>query len=178
MIIMEGIEGGDKKGQFFLIAAIIIVFVLFGLVAVTNRITTTKTEIPLIDISDELKLESESTINFGISNKTDIDSLLENFIQNYSSYLGEDNQLFFIYGTPEEAKYVQYRVEGTGEIELNIDGTTTRITITNGVISTGPVNNPGKKNKIDVIVSGITYNFDLKEGENFFFVIQEPRTER
>jgi hypothetical protein len=175
---MKEVKRFSKKGQFFLIAAIIIVFVLFGMVAVTNRITTTKTEIALIDISDELRLESESTINFGISNQTDINLLLESFTQNYSSYLGEDTQLFFVYGTPENISYMQYRVEGTGDITLNIGWTPITIRITNGVIKREEIPNPDKKNKIDVIVSGITYNFDLKEGENFFFVIQAPRTER
>ena len=173
---MKEVKRFSKKGQFFLVAAIIIVFVLFGMVAVTNKITTTKTEIALIDISDELKLESESTINFGISNKTDIDLLLENFIQNYSDYLGKDNQLFFVYGTPEEASYIRYQIAETGTITLNIGGAETKITQERGAINKQEL--VSSENKINVTVSGITYNFDLKEGENFFFVIQAPRTER
>ena len=37
---------------------------------------------------------------------------------------------------------------------------------------------PTGQTNIDVTVAYIKYNFELKEGENFFFVIQEPRVER
>src|SRR3989338_2446853 len=108
----------SKKGQFFLVAAIIIVFVLFGLVAVTNKITTKKTEVPLIDISKELELESEATINYGIFEDETIEILLRGFTEKYSTYLGEDNELFFVYGTPEKVSFVQYKVVEVGEITL------------------------------------------------------------
>ena|SRR3989338_11197108 len=168
----------SKKGQFFLVAAIIIVFVLFGLVAVTNKITTKKTEVPLIDISKELQLESESTINYGIFSGEGIANKLETFTKDYSGYLGEDNQLFFVYGTFEKVTYVKYQIVDTGGITLDVGGSRPTIDTTTGELKMEIVDVPTGQTNIDVTVAYIKYNFELKEGENFFFVIQEPRVER
>ena len=90
----------NKRGQFYLIAAIIIIGALIGVVTVTNFAITRQSadEIKVYQLSQELKLESEQVINYGILTSS-LDTALSRFTEEYSSYIGDqENDVYFIYG--------------------------------------------------------------------------------
>lgn len=159
----------NKRGQFYIIAAIIIIAAIFGIVAVTNYATTKPDSIRSVELSKELNLESEQIINYGVFNKLNLDDLLSNFTIEYGPYLGGDSDVYFIYGDNNEIHYYIYSSSSTGSIGLSgignvpIEG---RILIKNTTKISGEV--------LSVDVGNKKYEFKLNEGQNFFFVLTEP----
>ena len=161
-----------KKAQFYIIAAIIIVGVLFSIVAISTYIKSKPQPSIFYDLSKELDLESTNVINYGTYSGEDMPKLLENFSDTYASYAGEDTELILVYGTEASATAIVYSPEETGTISVDI-GTGTPLQFT--------PTRPGKKKgeaeisggKIDINVENVTYNFELNQGENFFFVLKK-----
>ena len=92
---------GNKKGQFYLLAAIIIIIVIVGFATVSNYLKK-KGTVKLYDIKDELQIESGEVLEYGISEEiTDINDLrilIDDFIVKYQEYAGEGKSLYFIFG--------------------------------------------------------------------------------
>ncbi|PIZ82552.1 hypothetical protein COX97_04245 [Candidatus Pacearchaeota archaeon CG_4_10_14_0_2_um_filter_05_32_18] len=165
-----------RKGQFYLIAAIIIVVVLFGLTGVTNYLVKKPDLVRYYDISRQLNLESESVVNYGIANNQEIGVLLEQFTQNYGQYLGEGEQanLYFIYGDEESVTVYIYEVKEQGGISLIIGSNPPiPIIITGGQTTSQEYAVPENGNVI-VQIGKDKYPFNIKSGQNFFFVIKRP----
>ncbi|MFA5993132.1 MAG: hypothetical protein WC796_05490 [Candidatus Pacearchaeota archaeon] len=169
------IKKEDKKGQYFLIAAIIIVVVILGLaVGINNTLVTKKDSSKTYDLSKELKLESESVVNYGIFNQQNLQNVLDSFVENYSHYIGEDNDVYFVYGNGQNINYTAYSVSDVGSISLDLGtGAPVKVDIKNGVLKKG--GQQTTSNSVNISIDDISYPFELSEGENFFFVIQEPR---
>lgn len=165
-----------KRGQFYLIAAIIIIVVLFGLTGVTNYLVKKPDLVRYYDISRQLNLESESVVNYGIANNAEIDTLLQEFTQNYGQYLGEGEQanLYFIYGDEKSVTVYAYQVEEQGGISLIIGGSDPiPITISGGQVTTTEIP-VGENGNVIVQIGEDKYPFNIKAGQNFFFIIKKP----
>ncbi len=159
----------NKRGQFYLIAAVVIVGVIIGMASFTNYLVKSK-DVRIYDLNKELKLESESVVNYGIIPNHNLDTTLENFTEQYGAYVGADYNVYFVYGNKQGIKALKYELVPSGSI--NIAGVTLPMTrgevteVTEAQLGSGQVNVKLSDNK--------DYNFNLKEGENFFFIIQEP----
>ena len=165
-----------KKGQFYLIAAIIIIVVLFGLTGVTNYLIKKPDLVRYYDISRQLNLESESVVNYGIANNAEIDTLLQQFTENYGQYLGEGEQanLYFIYGDESSVTVYSYQVEDQGGINLIIGGNDPIVyTFPGGQVTTQDVT-VGEDGNVIVQIGNDKYPFNIKSGQNFFFIIKKP----
>src|SRR3990167_4555292 len=87
---------GDKRGQFYLVAAIIISVLLIGIIAVSNfsiRQETTK----LQDIGKELSIESEKVLDYSLYNGLNTNQQAQNFIEDYINYINKEES-YFIFG--------------------------------------------------------------------------------
>ena len=165
-----------KRGQFYLIAAIIIIVVLFGLTGVTNYLIKKPDLVRYYDISRQLNLESESVVNYGIANSQEINPLLVNFTQNYGNYLGEGEQanLYFVYGDETKVSVYIYQVEEQGGISLIIgESNPIPIVIQEGQVTTQEIP-VGENGNVVVQIGNDRYPFNIKSGQNFFFVIKNP----
>ena len=161
--------------QYFLIAAVIIVVVILGLaIGVNNKLITRNNPSKAYDLSKELKLESESVVNYGIFKQLDLQNILDNFVVNYSKYIGEDNNVYFVYGDEDYINYTAYSLSDVGEITLDYGNTRTTFSVVAGVLKKGGEKTDGK-GAVNVTIENINYPFNLNDGENFFFVIQEPK---
>ncbi len=141
---------GDKSGQFYLLAAIIIIAFIIGFVAISNY-SKKRTPVKVNDFGEELKIESEKVLDYiAIQNQDE----LADFRTTYSDYAAENNiDIYFIMGKGGSIK--SYR----GTIETN---THTEVP---------PL--------IEMTVEDAVYSFDLKPGENFYFIlIQEIEGEK
>ena len=165
------IKMANKTGQFYLIAAIVIVVVLFGLVTVTNKIITKPSETDTYQLSKELNLEGESVINYGVLNDKNIDQQLVTFTQDYGKYIGESSDVYFVYGNKEGIKATIYQRVEAGSVSLG----DSRIDITAGAVKVEDYPEVETDKPIEIEISGKKYTFDLKEGENFFFIIKEQK---
>ena len=160
----------NKRGQFYLLAAIIIITVIVGFAAISNY-AKKKSSVKLYDIKDELQIESGEVLEYGVSSRQDIGDLIDDFIEKYQEYAGENKELYFIYGDFDEVWMVTFReilvkseVDGKGITTTELHTERTELNITE--------DDPGTKTVIATI-NNIDYEFILKPGENFFFVISQ-----
>jgi len=134
-----------KKGQFYLVATIIIVGLMIGLAVIFNYSTKTnsyETE----EIAKELSIESQKVMDYDMVHST---NEFENFAKDYSSYVGEEKDIYFIIvnesGDGEAYKY-------TGGIKV-------------------PLNDLVVGSNIQFTLDSKIYNFTLEKGKNFYFII-------
>ena len=160
-----------KRGQFYLIGAIIVIAAIIGFAAVSN-VVTKKSSIKIYDVKDELQIEGGEVLEYCVTKggapKTD------DFIEEYQKYqdtIGEDRELYFIYGDVNDIYIISFKeiqvttkVVGVGEIS-------TPTTIPEKEKTT--VTSQGEIDTINVIINEREYPFELKPGENFFFVISQ-----
>ena len=205
----------EKRGQFYLMAAIIIVGVLIAVVTITNFAITKESpgEIKIYHLSEDLKLEGEQVINFGVINKQNINTVLETFTKEYGEYISnKENDIYFIYGDKKSINVIGYTLENLGGIGLDFGGNKITFQIEGEVVNTKTFDfskpedlqtlfgcdlSPSsggskalsgvscsdlvqqgelKETNIIVDVANIKYPFQMKEGENFFFIVQQTRT--
>jgi len=165
----------EKKGQFYLIAAVIIVGIIISLSAITNYIVIRSEPSNFYDLSTELNEEGTRVVDYGIYNGEETQTKVEDFLNNYFvEYLKEkekDTELAFVYGDATALKITTFTSEVTGEVSLNFgSGNVLVIPAASkyaGVTTTEE--NPGET--VNVKILNNTYQFNLKKGENFFFVL-------
>jgi hypothetical protein len=138
-----------KRGQFYLIATIIIVAVVIGISAILNYSTKTnfyETE----KVAKELSIESEKVLDYDALHPAT--PQFENFARDYSSYAGDKDIYFIIVdeskGIEEAYKYTEGQRVNLTEDHLNVAG-----------------------NNIQFTLDSKVYNFKLEEGKNFYFVL-------
>jgi len=178
-----------KKGQFYLIAAVIIVIIIVGLSGITNYVITRKKPVKFYDLSAELSEESVRVVDYGIYNEKDMDSLIGNFTDKYLAGVSEKRgyvdekekqaELVFVYGNKNEVIVSTYTSEKTGEITISYGTMEFKHTGTDRYIANRTSFTPelvGSEHMIKVYILGVNYDFKLQKGENFFFVITK-RTE-
>lgn len=169
-----------KLGQFYLIAAVVIVGVLIGLAAVTNFVIQHRASDKQADIQDELKLESENIINHGVFNNEDTQVVLSQFAQDYKDYIGREQDVLFVYGNREDIILnKQVRVVSVFQIRnsigITIGGSNVKIP-TNTVDlndQTYEIETIPDSDEITITIGDVNYDFELTEGKNFFFVVKQ-----
>ena len=154
----------NKKGQFYLFGAMIIIMFIIGFAVVSNYAQRERS-IKIYDVKEELDIESGKVLEFGVLRG---ESITDDFIDEYIEYIGGDKNLYFIYGDSSKiyaktrAEVGKFRLaESESLITQEIQDTTAQ--------EIGRNLEPG--DKIEVTIDGITYPFTIREGENFFFVI-------
>lgn len=160
---------GDKEGQFYLLATVIIIAMIGGFILISN-FSQKRSDIGFNYLGEELNIESEKIIDYGISNNKDIKALLENFTETYSIYSEAEN-LYFIFGNKEIITLAGYKKSNSGSISINVGSGDQELILNKGAYNSIELINP--QENIKVIVNEITYDFSLKSGENFYFIISK-----
>jgi len=179
----------NRRGQFFLIAAVIIIVVIVSVITVSNY-TSTKDEVKLYDLGQELGIESQQVIDSGTYSGLDnkqMSALMENFAKNYVSYIEEDKNIYFIFGNKQEVHFLGYQEVDPNErvcvilnpiTDKNIPCSDPQIITQMQTTQNFPASSIGSGSSIDKVVVKVgilpdetDYQFRLKKGENFYFVI-------
>src|SRR3989344_7030414 len=84
----------SKRGQFFLMAAIIIAGILFGITSITNVARGGSEQRAFYDLSEEVNFETKRVLDYGVYNEKDLDSLLKGFLVEYADYIAQEKVLF------------------------------------------------------------------------------------
>jgi hypothetical protein len=168
----------NKRGQIYLVAAIIIVMILAG-VASVKTYAVSKTEPRKIqDISSELREETSRIIDYGIYSRADLNSLLNNFNQEFSRYFLEktdETNIIFIYGNKTKLYSVQYNNQYTGAVFASIGGASPTWSTTEPIVNKTEVTTKIQDNKIKVNILKKDFIFDINEGEVFYFLITQQK---
>ncbi len=164
----------SKRGQFYIIAAVIIISVLIGFAALRNYARTGRGDTKIYNLGEELKIETGNVYDYGVYKGEDTNNLIENWAQLYSEYTESQEVIedwFFVFGNEQDMSAVTFTTEEAGEIGIYSGAGPIRVPIQRGSISrTGIGSITGKK--VNITFQNFTYNFELEKGENFFFVIR------
>lgn len=162
------IRRGDKTGQFYLIAAIILAAVIIGISTVSNYAKKEKS-FEVYDLKEELQIESENVINHGIYNEfsqVEMYNRLDDFTQIYIDSESHDKDLYFVFGDENKITLKGFQ-KPTQTVLLN-----NAIITTDSGAFVGDIN-PGAGEDLSVSIAGNTYDFKLEPGENFYFIISQ-----
>ncbi len=163
---------GNKRGQFYLLAAIIIIVITIGFAAISNY-SKKNTSTKIYDLGKELEIESMRILDYGTYsslNEVQMVRLLEGFIEAYSNY-GEVEKIYFIFGNTESITVIGYQELITEEIQVDVGRGVSPLQITEGSPTSAQYFPRG--NKVKIIINDVEYEFKLNSGENFYFVIYQ-----
>jgi hypothetical protein len=140
------IKRGGRKGQFYLIAAIVIITMIAGIFTIANY--SKKQDISKVyDLKKELEIESGKMLD-NINEGYDWDRLTSNF----SVYAGKNVEIDYIIVDAVTRNITVYKYDNLNKIGL------------------GYSENAGN---IIVNAQGVAYSFKKREGENFYFIISQ-----
>ncbi len=107
----------NKRGQFFLVATVIIVAILLSIVNVQNSIKVSEEDLTVYDLSNELNLEGSQVIISGILRDLSEEQIKENLttLINHYSQTNPEKDIVAIYGDSEATKFEGGGIEFTCE---------------------------------------------------------------
>lgn len=161
----------EKRGQFFLIAALVIVAIIFSLGVIYISTKTVKEDITVLDLSKEISYEGSQVIDNGVYTGGDIDQRITELVGYYSEK-NQDSDIMIVYGSSEGVKILEY-LRTAHSVGISTGGPPSSIQVRQRVLegmSRIPVGD-----KIEVPFGESTYEFDLKEGQNFYIIIKKEK---
>lgn len=168
----------NKRGQFYLIAAILIIIIVAAMIGVKTYVSANPKPRTVQSMSSELKEEGFRVVDYGIYNNENITKLLSNFTDMYAPYFTKKTNnanVIFVYGNKSDLFSAKYETASTGKISANIGGNVAGAwNMESGIVNRTRINVAG--NKVNVTIFNKTYIFDLKENnEMFYFVIVQEK---
>lgn len=158
----------NKRGQFYLLAAVMIIGLLFGLSIVENKLSSRAEKESVKKLGGEVKVETGNVIGHTLFSGRQTETLVDEWTDEYANYslsIEPDAEWAFAFGK-NPITLVEVKKESIGAVETNLDTaiknikrirTKKTITLSN--------------NNIPVEFNGRTHEFNLENGENFYFVI-------
>ena len=159
----------NKRGQFYLLASIVVVTLVLGFIAFSNTLQQ-KSKLNFNYIGDELKIESGNVIDYSVKNGKDVKSQLINFTESYSDYSEADN-LYFIFGDTSQITVSGIKKTESGSIYVNAGSGNQAVLFDKGVYNSKDFSNPSSQ--INVTLNQSTYTFPVRTGENFYFIVSK-----
>jgi hypothetical protein len=183
----------NKRGQFFLLAAVILSVVLVSLSTTVNYANTNKEPDKFYDLSYEIKQEGGEVINYGVYSSQDINGVVQTYTNNVSQYIADmdpDTEIYFIYGNSSSVivdNYAKTGVNGglgcaeriNSTTMLNLGGTSVSSGLKpvsvgdSGLSCIQTVNLSGNSNKLNLKISNQTYNFALTSDQQFLIITKK-----
>lgn len=165
----------NKRGQFFLVAGLIIAALLLSLAAVNNSARVSKEDTKTQSIFDSLSYEGARVIDSGVyqsKDQTFINSRLADLAGNYSSS-SPDSDFFVIYGDAGNLSLFNYNsCRSVGEIGFDYINSEQCVSQTIKEPCKSERNCKSSNGKITLTIGGIGYSFNLQQGQNFYVVLK------
>jgi hypothetical protein len=151
----------NKKGQFYLIAALVIILLMLGLTDIYNETSYTDESNRAENLVREISFEANQIIDNGVFKGDPIANISSRL--NYTLYLyslkNPDTELAFIYCNKTNSYLDEY---------YSLTDTNQRILKTLNIVS--------NMNTIRITLdANDTYSFNITEGQNFFLVAKIRR---
>jgi hypothetical protein len=156
----------NKKAQFYIIAALIIIAILISLAGTANYLIVKQEPTEFYDLGENLEIEGASIIDYGIYSNEDVNQKILDFSRNFSKYLiqtQENFELIIISGTSSAIIAKQYTPTSSGTVYTGL-GRIHNYQLNETII---PINS----GTTSLNISGTTYDINIQEDENFFFVL-------
>jgi len=167
----------NKTGQFYLIAAVIIILIIFGLITVANRSIVQPKSTRFYDLSEDYGAEAAKVIDYGVYNKysppVDISEKVKSISDTFakSAFAKDPNvELVYVYGNKNQI-WIGNTTIIQGDISLCPVSGECQTVLTKEYQGMKEVASLNLEN-VTVSLAGNSYTFGLSEQENFYFVIQ------
>ncbi|MEM0465725.1 MAG: hypothetical protein QXW97_03440 [Candidatus Pacearchaeota archaeon] len=172
----------NKRGQFYILAAIIIIVALTGLTTVSTIATTKPKPRNILSMNSELKEEGFRLIDYGLfindPNK-DFIYYLNNFIEvyypNYFLKKTDKSNIIIVYGNKSDLYATQYETASIGNIRANIGSGNVNWGIVSNIVNRTKIINP--TNPIIIEMLGNNHEFQLNDNPMFYFLIIQENEE-
>ena len=169
-----------KRGQFYLIAAIFIILIMFGTASIATQALVKPEPRTIKNLGDELNRETYKIIEHGVVKEKDLTPLIENFSgKDMGEYIlknSEDASIVFVYGDEVNYNAIAIANEGIGKITIGGTGGF------KSEVHRGKRKEPKKDSsgdflelKVGPIGNEIPYKFKIKPNEMFYFLIVKSR---
>ncbi|MBL7059344.1 hypothetical protein ISS08_02740 [Candidatus Pacearchaeota archaeon] len=162
----------NKKGQFYLIIAIIIIAIILGFAVTSNKSSIQGANI-YSHIGSELKIESDYVFDYATYNELNSTSLFDlmlNFTRPYANYSQMDNS-YYVFGNSTKIRVGGYRRYDSYAMFIDLGSSNDTISLPAGEYIYQDYNNPG--NSITLITKESEYNLDLGAGKSFYFILSQ-----
>lgn len=179
-----------KRGQFFLLAAVIISVVVLSLGVTTNQAIFSEEPKNFYDFSYEVKREVSAVSEYEVYSNIDDSTNLDDFVDALSEDIKErspESDFVFIYGDEDES----LKIRAYGNVEASVDGEDVSSTnslskdkvclgnfcqgLSGGIsdfVDSSTVNT-GDKDDIFVTFKGNNYKFPSFRNKQVLFIIQK-----
>ncbi|MEK6928420.1 MAG: hypothetical protein AABW65_00500 [Nanoarchaeota archaeon] len=131
------------RGQFFLVAAIIIIGIAITIGTIYNSASSPNSDSKILYLTEEIKYEAVQLINSGTYNSLDPAKINENIVAltNIYSRSNPNVQILIIYGEQEILyKYLKNSIEDNTKATITMDGKKIIASINNGQIHEFSIN--------------------------------------
>ena len=146
-----------KRGQFFLIAALIIILVVFSVATVYNSVSYSKSDLPYTeDLANSIKQESTQIIDNGFYNNLSQEDIAANL-----------NNLTLAYSKSNPSYNITYLSSYNGNSFANTFYNSVMLNISESSIFLN-----SSINSITLSLNNINHSFNLSKGYNVFVVVQ------
>lgn len=162
----------NKRGQFYLVAALIIITIMASIVTYKSYIKTTPISYKIYDLGEELNLETAEVLDYGIYTGAQQQSIMESWASNFSAYVesGEQDFVFLYIDENDNLRGIKFTFEETGEVSINIGESLT------GLVQTDSFSRPiGGAKEITITIDDFTTTVnvsELREGSGYYFVVR------
>ncbi len=156
----------NKRGQFYLIAAIVIITVAVGFIIVSNSTTSAQTS-NIYYLRDEIKIESSKVLDYAANNQLSEVQLTNNLTDLSIRYINnsQNSNFFFIFGNSTIMNLLAYE---TSYNNVTLNG----VDYTNIIgIKIIYAKNFVPANNVTLTFNGNPFVFPVNSGQNFNFVL-------
>jgi hypothetical protein len=156
----------NRRGQFYLIAAIVIITIAVGFVIISNSASSQQTP-NIYFLRDEIKIESLKIMDYATSNQlsgTQIRNTLIDFSNQYINSSKNDN-FYFVFGNTTNMTFMSYQAYYSN---VTLDGTDYTNLVGTGITYSKSFV-PGTN--VTLNVNGNKHIFLINNGVNFNFVL-------
>ena len=164
----------NKRGQFYLVAALVIVGILIGFSFIYNSVSAIDEDQKIYDLTKDIDFEGSKTIDHGIIKEEEANNNLNDLVKLYSDNYPE-HEIAVIYGNKKGIRYSSYfKIVDTGSTGILVGGTSSsesiyqkeQTSLSYDIINT---------EYIESREAELPFNFRLKEGENFYIILKKDK---
>ena len=189
-------HGIRKRGQFFILAAVILAGIIISLGLTTNEVRVNREPENFYDFSYEVSKEAGVVLDHEIYYGFDDDVNLEDFVDLLAQDIRDkdpDANLIFIYGNTAEMILRNYGAETVGAEGEDVTGgggyiintisfcsgnscsstDTSQLAETHGDEWTQPINLGEDADSMNIEIRGQDYNFPISEHKQVIFIMQK-----
>lgn len=167
----------QKRGQFYLLAVIIIIAIIASVATIYNQVQTKPSDEFHYDLSKEIEFESSKVLDRGVFFAESEDTLKAQIknITDYYAYSNPRQDLIIVYGNEQNIHFFYYNQTQSGSVGFSFGGTNV-VTQPVSTIHFQSATQVRNESTITInITSDVSHTFNLRKGQFLFVVLKEEK---